>query len=135
MTLSTASRRSSRTYQTTAVKGRGTRANVLGLLLLAIDPYGLPPFKTTELERSYGLVDFDAPPAEHGEVASTATRSPSTTLCSSVLGAAGSSCATASTPKASCGASRNVRQGATWNGPSEEWPAFERWRGGAAILR
>jgi 5-methylcytosine-specific restriction protein B len=47
-----------------AVAGRGGRTNVLALLLLAIDAYGLPPFKVTALQRSYGLVKFDAGPGD-----------------------------------------------------------------------
>lgn len=52
-----------------AIKGAATRINVLGLLLLAIDPYGLPPFKTGALDRSYGLVHFGGPAVEDGEMA------------------------------------------------------------------
>lgn len=51
-----------------AVAGIGTRTNVFSLLLLAIDRYGLPPFKVTALERSYGLVKYpgDVPTTEIG---------------------------------------------------------------------
>ena len=93
---------------TDAVRGRGVRANVLGLLLLAIDPHSLPPFKTTELERSYRLVGFDPRPPRPMMSTSIVTRSPSTTRSSSGPRAPGSSFAIASTARGSCGASRTT---------------------------
>ena len=116
---------------TDAVRGRGVRANVLGLLLLAIDPHSLPPFKTTELERSYRLVGFDPPSAEAHDVD---VYRHALAFYDALLERA-----------KSAGLELRDRldgQGVMWcianydeapeEWAAEEWPAFERWRGDAA---
>ena len=51
-----------------AIAGHGTRVNVLSLLLLAIDPHGLPAYKASQLQRSYELTNtpFDVTTSEIG---------------------------------------------------------------------
>ena len=110
-----------------AVAGVGSRTNVLSLLLLAVDRYGLPPFKVRALERSYELTKF---PAEDGQSEISLYRR-SIAFYDRLL------------ERAKTGGlelrDRLDAQGvmyciADW-GASDEWapeerPAFERWRGG-----
>jgi len=49
--------------------GKGNRLSVGTLLLLGIDPYAYPPYRSTRFVRAFKLADYTAPPAEADEAA------------------------------------------------------------------
>jgi MoxR-like ATPase len=96
---------------------------------LAIDPYGLPPFKTTELERSYRLAGFGPPSADAGDVG---VYRHSLAFYDAILErarGAGLELRDRLDAQAVMYAIANYADPPTeW--PPEEWPAFQRWRSG-----
>ena len=48
-------------FPSTAIRGSGTRANVISSLLMGLDVKRLPPFRITESNRAYDLTDYGRP--------------------------------------------------------------------------